>query len=275
MRASRHLVPCCLVAAVLAIAACGTDDPYAPRPGSLTIAVVPDSLAAPWTLSGPDGYQESGAGGATLEDMRVGDYTIAWGEVTGWTAPDTVSSTLYDRGEITFTGIYLRPRVATPDECMLFFGQAYGERDLDFYAHLLADDFLFVTQDATIDDRAAELAIAAAIFGGQMGDNGVVISDIDVDQLVPQSVWTPTPPDDPHFGGFPDSWFRQYQIDIKFVVAGQNLILRVQGPVLFYVMDVSPSETPPSYRLLGVVDATYGHKATEDHSWTGVRSLFD
>jgi hypothetical protein len=46
-------------------------------------------------------------------------------------------------------------------------------------------------------------------------------------------------------------------VDIKFSIQGQNLILRVQGPVLYYVLDEG-ADGESDFRILGMVDATYG-----------------
>jgi len=40
------------------------------------------------------------------------------------------------------------------------------------------------------------------------------------------------------------------------------------------VIDEAANESADS-RLFGMVDATYGSKRTENHSWSGVRNLFD
>ena len=69
------------------------------------------------------------------------------------------------------------------------------------------------------------------------------------------------------------SMYRAYIADFKFPLIGENLILVVQGPVIFYVEDLGAGD--PDFRLIGIVDQTFGNKATESHSWTDVRALFD
>jgi len=88
-----------------ASAATGSEDPGT---GRIVIAVEPDTLRAPWNLAGPAGFEETGDGDVTLEEMVVGEYTIAWGEVAGWSRPDPyeVTQALEDGGSIIFTGVY-------------------------------------------------------------------------------------------------------------------------------------------------------------------------
>lgn len=162
---------------------------------------------------------------------------------------------------------------ATHGEAMAIFRELYAARNLDCYRKLLSNDFLFVDQDGGFDDYDDEIRIVDQMFNGLEGDNQIIISDISIDRLEPQGVWSLTPANDPHFAGFPESWYRAYLIDLKFFISGQNLILRVQGPVLFYVLD--EGDTSNDVRLLGIVDATFGKKATENHSWSSVRGLFD
>ena len=72
--------------------------------GTIIIDPDPDSLNAPWTLTGPQ--NESGAGDATLSEMPVGQYTIAWGPVSGYATPAGDTQTLVPDGTVTFEGDY-------------------------------------------------------------------------------------------------------------------------------------------------------------------------
>ena len=71
----------------------------------------PDSINAPWTLTGPGGYSRSGTGGRTIniDNPVSGDYTLTWGNVIGWTKPSPASSTLAlaAGGTVTFAGTYI------------------------------------------------------------------------------------------------------------------------------------------------------------------------
>ncbi len=51
------------------------------------------------------------------------------------------------------------------------------------------------------------MAIANKMFNGIAGESDYIISDISIDVLEPQGVWTDTPANDPYFGG--DEGFAQ------------------------------------------------------------------
>ena len=74
--------------------------------GTVTIAVEPDSLAAPWVLEGPHGYEAEGEGAAILRGVPPGDYQQTWAPLPGWVQPPPATRTLPTRGAITFTGVY-------------------------------------------------------------------------------------------------------------------------------------------------------------------------
>ncbi len=78
----------------------------APQLGTVVINATPDSIAAPWTLAGPAGYTSSGNGDLTINSLAVGDYTLTWGAVAGFTEPALEMLTLVDGGTVTFNGVY-------------------------------------------------------------------------------------------------------------------------------------------------------------------------
>lgn len=146
----------------------------------------------------------------------------------------------------------------SPDAVMQLFRTIYANRDIDGYAAILSRDYLFIPQGDEEDyNYDTEIAVHTRMFQGLEG-SGFVISNITVDQLDPQGTWQPTPANDPNFGGFPDSQYRSYLVDINFSLSGQSLIWRVQGPVLYYVRsETVDGET--CFRILGMVDATFGN----------------
>ena len=146
----------------------------------------------------------------------------------------------------------------SPDAAIQSFRQIYSQRDLDAYRELLSRDYKWIPQDGEIYNYDVEIEVATKMFTNLPGETNVIISDIAVDQLDPQGVWQPTPDNDPNFGGFTDSQYRNYIVDIKFSLQGQNLIYRVQGPVLYYVM-AEDVDGETCYKILGMVDATYGN----------------
>lgn len=180
-----------------------------------------------------------------------------------------------DEEEIPFEPEPHEPAVAeTADAAVAIFLEAYGSRDLEAYTALLSEDFNFVTKDGDRDDRTMEIAIATRMFGGEEGASGIRIADISIPVLDPTGVWAPTPANDPDFGSLTGSRFRTYNGSIRFSIAGQNLVYIVQGPVMIYAQD--EGDGTPQYRLVGFRDLTLGSdKATENHSWSAVRGLFD
>ena len=57
-------------------------------PGTIRVNAAPDSLEAPWTLTGPDGFVREGKGDEVLADLPPGSYVITWGAAPGWTTPE-------------------------------------------------------------------------------------------------------------------------------------------------------------------------------------------
>jgi hypothetical protein len=89
---------------------CGEDnDPVAPQVGAITINPEPNSIVAPWQITGPNAFSQSGTGDATLGDMTAGSYALTWGSVTGWTTPSpaAVTQTLVANGTLTYAGLYV------------------------------------------------------------------------------------------------------------------------------------------------------------------------
>jgi GPH family glycoside/pentoside/hexuronide:cation symporter len=58
-----------------------------PAGRSVCLTARPAGLPAPWLLSGPDGLTLNGKGDAVLPNMAPGAYSVAWGDLPGWTAP--------------------------------------------------------------------------------------------------------------------------------------------------------------------------------------------
>ena len=75
--------------------------------GTIVIDPEPNSINAPWSLTGPCSYNSNGNGDQTLNDLDPGDYTITWGEVTGWTTPSNSTQSLAADDTLTFSGVYV------------------------------------------------------------------------------------------------------------------------------------------------------------------------
>ncbi|MBK7771635.1 MAG: M6 family metalloprotease domain-containing protein [bacterium] len=91
---------------------------YREAPGSLSvsIAIQPAGLPAPWRLEGPNGYLETGTGDAGLLVSDEGDYTLTWLPVPGWSspAPSVVTATVSATGTPpAFVGVYTNPPFVT------------------------------------------------------------------------------------------------------------------------------------------------------------------
>lgn len=59
---------------------------YVQQTGSIRLDPEPNSINAPWTLSGPNG-SFNGSGDRTYDALPVGTYTVQWRSVSGWTTP--------------------------------------------------------------------------------------------------------------------------------------------------------------------------------------------
>ncbi len=95
--------------------------------GVLTVDAQPDGLAAPWTLSGPGGFSLAGVEDRVVRVFLAGEYSLAWGEVPGWSSPAPAVTTvqLAPDDEITLTGLYTDgPFAAAADADLAMAGAA-------------------------------------------------------------------------------------------------------------------------------------------------------
>ena len=74
--------------------------------GTIEIDAEPDSIDAPWSLTGPCSYSSSGSGDTTLTGLNPGDYTLSWGNHPDWVAPADSLKPLGADDTITFAGTY-------------------------------------------------------------------------------------------------------------------------------------------------------------------------
>jgi formylglycine-generating enzyme required for sulfatase activity len=82
---------------------------YVAQRGTITINQEPNSIYAPWQITGPGGFARSAAGDAILAAMIAGSYTVTWGTVAGWTLPNpaAITQTLAMDETLSFTGTYV------------------------------------------------------------------------------------------------------------------------------------------------------------------------
>ncbi len=242
--------------------------------GALMVTTLPDTLPGPWSITGPAGYQHGGVGSAVITDLEPGPYEVTWERLPLWLAPASLQMDVSAGDTTEFLGEYGEITGMFPDWVMWIFEDSHDVGSIDAWAGVLGEDFQFVPTDGSAAyGYDTEVQTMGRLFGGEAGSNGMSIAGVHVVQLEPQGVWQETPQDDPHFGGYTGSQYRTYLVQLDFAVAGQNLFLRVQGPATFYV---KPESSVPGaeWELLGIVDATYGGKAVESHSWTEVKALF-
>lgn len=262
---------------------------YVLQAGSITIDPEPDSIDAPWQLAGPGGFSRSGTGNTTLTDLAVGDYTLTWGAVAGWTtpAPTTSTQTLTADGTLTFAGSYRSaslPFPATPEQLVANFVTALTTRDLAAYRdEVLHPSYRFVLQVDTVEEFglpdnlfefADELSISERMFSGQPNSVGGILDDIEIPLLQPQGAWLEVPASDPYFGGV-GALVRNYNVLMYFNMQGA-FRYEVRGDCLVYILaDTVEHDGVPTtrYRLLGQLDMT-ATKSTETVSWGDVKALF-
>ena len=100
-----------VVMAAVFLAGCSDDNgPTKPTKttGTLEIEPVPHGIDAPWEISGPGGFSQTGRGDTIFTDMTAGDYELIWGEVSDyWTCPDPETKTLVANATVTFKGSYV------------------------------------------------------------------------------------------------------------------------------------------------------------------------
>jgi bacillolysin len=84
--------------------------------GRVVIDALPDALnaTAPWTLTGPNSYSQTGTWDLTLNNLAAGNYTITWRAVSGWEKPSPPSETkaVTNGGTTTFSGTYVQQTIS-------------------------------------------------------------------------------------------------------------------------------------------------------------------
>jgi hypothetical protein len=244
---------------------------YVEQPlGVIAVDVDPDVVAVEWLISGPDDF--TGVGSAVLEDVIPGHYEMTWPSLPLYDTPPPEEASVSGGDTTTFRAEYTLTVPDNPDAVASLFKEIQELRSLPAYESLLGTHYLFIPQnDVSAYAAATELSITSKIFNGVAGSNGFVVSGISVVAMEPQGVWEDTPANDPNFGGFSASLYRTYEIQVDYSIAGQNLVLRVQGPIIFYV---HPEGGANAYSLLGVQDLTFGAKSAENATWTSVKEIY-
>jgi len=294
MRASSAVACLLLIAITLGAAGC-EDDPAAPLLGSLTIDAEPDDLDAPWQVSGPAGFAQGGNGDAVLGDLTAGDYTLTWGAVPAWTAPEPITESLPAGGSLTFTGTYVEQGLPFPDSAdklMQNFQTLYEQMDYQEFLKMIHPDYVMILRTSTVTefpdvgttlDVSEEQRIHERMFSKHdvMDPHGYLVpgvQSIRFQTFIRQGTWGTSPPNDP----IPNAEFALYDAVILLDRGQSYSTLKVQGAIKFYVThrdSVAGSANRPYYQMYGQVDlsldwAASQGKAIESLSWGTVKCLF-
>jgi len=258
----------------LGLAGCSDDDsPLVPQAGTINI-VIEDGRALDWVLSGPGDYEIRGNGSRVLESPGPGRYTIVWEARPGWVTRPLETKTLGLDGPIYFYGSQHLQQIHTATDAVVRFQTAYHESDFELFETILSQDFIFIQTDRDTYDLDAELALTSKMFSGLEGNDGLVISDINVGLFQPMDAWGAIAENDPDFGYSTGILSRPYAVMIDFVVQGQGLILRSTGMTTFYAINEGSMQVP-IYKIIGIKDDTEAGKAIEMVTWTMLKAQFD
>ncbi len=175
--------------------------------------------------------------------------------LAGCTGRDMMMPTGPDKDAVSAT---------TPELLLEKVARAYADRDLECYADLLAEDFVFTFLPCDVNDlglgsdhwgREDELISAARMFSGEphvRGDGTVVpaitaIEVLDFNQDVP---W-----EDAGDRRHPGTLRAVYSMKVLFVREGASDLV-VDGPSIFFATPVINDDGETVFRLRGWVDQT-------------------
>jgi hypothetical protein len=171
----------------------------------------------------------------------------------------------------------------TPDSLMSLFSTAYAHMDLEGYAALLHEDYLFqIRSEDVLDfglafdqiDRDHELAVAANIFSGEPGPTSgeAGVSGIESSVLVRQGPWVPAKE-----SAAAGAMEATYDVLLRVERPGASL-LEISGQQVFRAVGVdtalSGGTTTQVWLLLGQQDMTDTHKPVEGTSWSAFKLLY-
>jgi hypothetical protein len=163
------------------------------------------------------------------------------------------------------------PYPDSPEQVMINFRDAYQNLDLQAYAEVLHEDFVFFFQSCDVQDlkldnphlnRGEELSSAANMFSGKAVKNSAgntvpAISSIEFHEFEPVGDWHRT--DDPDH--LPGALMCTYRVRLRFVRPAATNIY-VSGHSIFYVTTGEPGpgarSDRPYYQLVGWIDRTEG-----------------
>jgi hypothetical protein len=286
-----------LLVSVIAIG-CGDDNnPGTPQTGTITIDPEPNDINAPWQITGPGGFSQSGTGDVTIEDAAAGEYSLTWGDVSGWTAPSSAPVTLALVADATlqFTGTFIDrfPFPDTADKLMTNFKNAYDEMNIDEYSNVLHSDFIFVFADGSpvaptsgIYTREEDLQSTTNMFNGEQGmdPDGQPkpgVRDIEFTELTQLTVWEDVPETDIYFPGAIRALF---DVRVVFCLNTEYMnTITVDSHQLFYLQSIDEAQDGGSNRthfyMIGQQDldgklSVSSFASNENMSWSIVKVLY-
>lgn len=158
---------------------------YVPEPGTITINPEPNSISAPWMLSGPDDFFTFGDGSMTIDGLLPGHYTVFWGEVDHWILPTpNTQSRNFIGDRITITGEYFSdpgpyvpiPPASVPMPTTFTMGSTVGGDETPHQV-TLTNRFNMASTEVTNGQYVA--ALQWAYDNGQISFSYPIVSDAD------------------------------------------------------------------------------------------------
>lgn len=260
--------------------------------GTITIDPDPDSLAAPWLLTGPGGYSLEGSGDYSATGFFAGEYDLTWGTLTGWNAPPDSTQILANGGTLNFPGTYEQypPFANTPDQMMANFKMIYEGMLVGEYENQMHEGFRSIILQSTFDEWAGgdnpltqlyfnktlENTIHGNLFGYEtgVGPGGELIppvASINVATLDKDGTWDPVEATQEYFGDFEGAYKARYNVLIHFNNPDQHRY-EVDQTIEFYAIAVEGE-----WFMLGQVgfdNYAGGMLATDSVTLDGVKSLY-
>jgi len=173
------------------------------------------------------------------------------------------------------------------DDLVTAFAAAYEAMDLEAYAFLLHEDYIFdpVAEGGYWDflpewDRAFELGIADNMFSGAPGQNPdgsyrAPIQGITIHTLLRQTEWAPVPVDDEHYT---DAIYALFDAGLVFTLDGGENTMSVFYDQELYVRAIDESRTKVDdvvrYQMAGHREIRSSDKGNEHNSWSVIKSLY-
>jgi hypothetical protein len=149
----------------------------------------------------------------------------------------------------------------TPDRLVLNFVSAHGERNIEEYADVLAEDFLYFFAPEDVDlspsnqgywERLRDVSATARMFAGQPGrlpngDPQPAIETLELDLIAVDPDWIDGADDGPEYVG---TSRRCYEVDATVSYVGSDLESRLLGRQCLYVVAVILDEGEDTERTV-------------------------